>query len=52
MEPVVFMLRGGLVEFGELERHFQAVQPLVAQADIAPGEFRAYFEEIRRRIAK
>jgi hypothetical protein len=49
LEDVVFMLREGLIEFGELERHFGEVLPQSPQADIIPAEFQAYFEEVRRR---
>ncbi len=50
LEDVVFMWRKGLIAFDELERHFQAIAPRAAQADIIPQEFRKYFEEVRRRI--
>ena len=49
LEDVEFLLRQGLIEWTELERHFEAVLPSAIQADIIPSEFRAYFEEIRRR---
>lgn len=49
LEDVMFMLREGLIEFGELERHFDTILPDAPKADIIPGEFRDYFEEIRRR---
>lgn len=49
LEDVLFMLRGGLIEYGELEQHFQAVLPQVALYDVDPKEFRAYFREIGRR---
>jgi hypothetical protein len=39
LEDVVFMLREGLIEFGELERHSGEVLPQSPQADI---------EEVRR----
>jgi hypothetical protein len=50
LEDVMFMLRRGLIDFKELERHFHTVLPDAPQADIIPNEFRNYFEEIRRRI--
>jgi hypothetical protein len=50
LEDVLFMLREHLIEFEQLERFFQEILPLAPQADIIPDEFRAYFEEIRRRI--
>jgi hypothetical protein len=49
MEDVIFMLHSGVIELGELERHFQTILPQVAKFDIDPREFRAYFAEIRRR---
>jgi len=52
LEDVVFMLREHLIEFDELERLFEQVLPEAPQADIAPQEFRAYFEELRRQITK
>ncbi len=51
-EDVTFMLREGLIEFGELERHFNAILPDAPKADIDRSEFRAYFEEIRRRASR
>jgi hypothetical protein len=50
LEDVVFMLEEQLIEFRQLEQHFNAVLPDAAKADIIPSEFRAYFEELRRRI--
>jgi hypothetical protein len=50
LEDVLFLLREGLIEFGELERHFNAILPEAPDADIIPSEFRDYFEEIRRRF--
>lgn len=50
LEDVEFLLGHGLIEFAELERHFQTILPRAAKADIDPKEFRGYFEEIRRRI--
>jgi hypothetical protein len=52
LEDVMFMLHQGLIEFGELERHFDSILPDATKADIIPGEFRDYFEEIRRRFGK
>jgi hypothetical protein len=51
VEDVIFLLRERLIEFGELESHFNAVLPDAPKADISPSEFRAHFEEIRRRVA-
>ena len=50
LEDVVFMWRNRLIEFDELERHFQVVLPLAATTDIIPQEFQEYFKEIRRRL--
>lgn len=50
LEDVTFMLHQRLIEFAELERHFHAVLPDAANADIIPKEFRDYFEEVRRRL--
>ncbi len=50
LEDVVFMLRQGLIEFGELERLFNAILPDAPKADISRAEFSAYFEEVRRRV--
>ena len=52
LEDVVFMLREHLVEFDELECLFEQILPEAPQADIAPQEFRAYFEELRRQVTK
>lgn len=49
LEDVVFMLNTDLIEFAELERLFNAVLPDAPKADIDRREFKAYFEEIRRR---
>jgi len=49
LEDVMFLLHEGLIEFGELERHFNAILPDASKADIDPTEFRGYFEDIRRR---
>jgi hypothetical protein len=50
IEDVVFLLRAGVIEFAELERLFGIVLPKAPQADIDRREFRAYFEEVRRRV--
>lgn len=50
LEDVTFMLHQELIEFEELERHFQDVLPNAPKADIIPSEFRDYFAEIRRRF--
>jgi hypothetical protein len=51
LEDVMFLLREGLIEFGELESHFNAVLPDAPKADILPSEFREHFQGIRRRAA-
>ncbi len=52
LEDVVFMLREHLIEFDELERLFEQILPKAPEADIAPQEFQAYFEELRRQVTK
>lgn len=49
LEDVEFLLEKGLIEWPELEHAFVAVLPYAVQSDIIPSEFRAYFEETRRR---
>jgi Nucleotidyltransferase of unknown function (DUF6036) len=49
LEDVTFMLREDLIEFEELQQHFESILPDAPKADIIPSEFRDYFEEIRRR---
>ncbi len=51
VEDVMFLLREGLIEFGQLETLFEAILPDAPQADILPSEFRHHFEELRRRVA-
>ena len=51
LEDVMFILHEGMIEFGELECHFNAILPDAPKADIDSNEFRGYFEEIRRRLA-
>jgi hypothetical protein len=48
-EDVLFMLKQNLIVFAELERLYQIILPQAARADIDPKEFKAYFEEVRRR---
>jgi len=50
LEDVMFMLHEGVIEFEELGRHFEAILPDVPKTDIAPSEFRDYFDEIHRRF--
>jgi hypothetical protein len=49
LEDVMFLLQEGLIEFGELEGHFNTVLPDARQADIIPSEFCDYMNEIRCR---
>jgi hypothetical protein len=49
LEDVLFMLDAGTIEWAELERDFTTILPRAGGADIDPGEFQAYFDEIRRR---
>jgi hypothetical protein len=50
LEDVEFMLHEQLIEFAELEHHFQTILPAAPPFDIDRKEFRAYFEELKRRI--
>jgi len=50
LDDVMFLLREHLIEFGDLEAHFNAILPDAPRADILPGEFCNYFEEVRRRV--
>lgn len=49
LEDVQFMLDRELIEFAELERHFQTILPDAPKFDIDRKEFQAYFEEVKRR---
>ena len=49
LEDVLFLLCSGRIDWHQLERHFQTILPEVSRTDIDPREFRAYFEELRRR---
>jgi hypothetical protein len=48
---VNFILQAKLIDFDELERLYQIILPEATKSDIDPKEFRAYFEEVRRRWA-
>lgn len=52
LDDVMFLLRENLIDFGELEQYFVSILPDAAGADIIPGEFRDFFEEIRQRWEK
>ena len=49
LEDVLFLLREGMIEFRELEHHFDIILPEAPSADIIPSEFREYLEEVRCR---
>ena len=49
LEDVEFLLKRGLIEFPELERHFRTILPQAGKTDIDPTEFQGYFNEIRKR---
>lgn len=51
MDDVVFLVRAKLIDFSELQKHFQAVLPRAAQADIIPSEFQQYFQDLQRRVS-
>jgi hypothetical protein len=51
-EDVIFLVRSNLIEIDELQRHFQAVLPRAAQADIIPSEFQQFFQDLLRRLAE
>jgi hypothetical protein len=51
LEDVLFLLNAGLIEFAALEQHFNDVLPAAPKTDIDPKEFRAYFAEVKRRLA-
>lgn len=52
IEDVLFMLDQKHIVFPELERFYQIILPQAARSDIDPKEFKAYFEEVRRRWSK
>ena len=52
LEDVLFLLQEDLIDFGKLERHFHTILPEAPKADIVPGEFLEYFEEIRKRFSQ
>jgi len=52
LEDVYFLLDEGFVRIEDLERLFEVIIPKVAEKDIDPQEFRAYFEEVKRRWGK
>jgi hypothetical protein len=51
-EDVEFMIHQGLIILNELEKYFTAILPDVHKTDITPSEFMAYFQELKRRLAR
>jgi hypothetical protein len=51
MEDVIFLVKSNLIDIDELQKHFRAVLPRAAQADIIPSEFLQYFLDLLRRLA-
>jgi hypothetical protein len=52
MDDVIFLVKSNLIDLDELQRHFQSILPRAAQADIIPGEFQQYFQDLLRRLAE
>jgi hypothetical protein len=52
LEDVLYLVKADLIDLNELQRHFQAVLPRAAQADIIPSEFQLYYQDLLRRLAK
>ncbi len=52
IDDVLFLLAKDLISFAELERLFLLILPEAARSDILPSEFKAYFEEIRKRVGR
>jgi hypothetical protein len=52
LDDVVFLVKSNHIDLAELQKHFQAVLPRAAQADIIPSEFQQYFQDLLRRLAK
>lgn len=50
LEDVQFLLGEKLIDFAELQRYFEIILPDASRYDIDRKEFRAYFEELKRRI--
>jgi hypothetical protein len=50
IEDVLFLLRTEAIAWPQLERLFHTVLPDASKFDIAPSDFRAYFDEVRRRM--
>ena len=52
LEDVLFLLSEGMIEFRELEHHFNTILPEAPTADIIPSEFREYLEQVRHRCGQ
>lgn len=50
LEDAQFLLERGLIEWQTLEKFFQSILPRASSSDIDPKEFKAYFEELKRRV--
>ena len=51
LEDVLFLIKANFIDLTELQKHFQAILPRAAQADIIPAEFQQYFQDLLRRLA-
>jgi hypothetical protein len=51
-DDVLFLLAKDLIGFDELERLFLLILPDAARSDILSSEFKAYFDEVRKRVGK
>jgi hypothetical protein len=52
MDDGIILVRSNLIYLSELQKHFQAVLPRAAQAEIIPGEFQQYYQDLLRRLAE
>jgi hypothetical protein len=52
MDDVKFLIKSNPIDLAELQGHFKSILPRAAQADIIPGEFQPYFQDLLRRLAK
>ena len=52
LEDVEFLLNEGFIAWDALETHFQTILPHARGADIAPKEFRQYFETLKRKMGR
>lgn len=51
-DDVIFLVKSNAIDLADLQKHFQAVLPRAAQADIILSEFQQYFQDLLRRLAK